>query len=93
DTVFVFAKAMSGPPMPIAVIRAQVKDLPQKFTLNDSMAMMPTMKLSNFKEVAIGAKISKSGNATPQSGDLRGEISAVKIGTNNVQLVIDKVVP
>jgi cytochrome c-type biogenesis protein CcmH len=93
DTVFVFAKAMSGPPMPIAVIRAQVKDLPQKFTLNDSMAMMPTMKLSNFKEVAIGAKISKFGNATPQSGDLRGEISSVKIGTNNVQLVIDKVVP
>lgn len=93
DTVFVFAKAMSGPPMPLAVIRAQVKDLPQKFILNDSMAMMPSMKLSNFQEVAVGAKISKSGNATPQSGDLRGEVSAVKIGTNNVQLVIDKIVP
>lgn len=93
DTVFVFAKALSGPPMPIAVIRAQVKDLPQKFTLNDSMAMMPSMKLSNFQEVAVGAKISKSGNATPQSGDLRGEVSSVKIGTNNVQLVIDKIVP
>ena len=92
DTVFVFAKAMSGSPMPIAVIRAQVKDLPQKFTLNDAMAMMPSMKLSNFKEVVVGAKISKSGNATPQSGDLRGEVSAVKIGTNNVQLVIDKIV-
>ena len=93
DTVFVFAKAMSGSPMPIAVIRAQVKDLPQKFTLNDAMAMMPSMKLSNFQEVAVGAKISKSGNATPQSGDLRGEVLAVKIGTNNVQLVIDKIVP
>ena len=93
DTVFVFAKGMSGSPMPIAVIRAQVKDLPQKFTLNDTMAMMPSMKLSNFQEVAVGAKISKSGNATPQSGDLRGEVSAVKVGTNNVQLVIDKIVP
>ncbi len=93
DTVFVFAKAVSGPPMPIAVIRAQVKDLPQKFILNDSMAMMPTMKLSNFQEVVIGAKISKSGNATPQSGDLRGEVASVKVGTNNVQLVIDKIVP
>jgi cytochrome c-type biogenesis protein CcmH len=93
DTVFVFAKAMSGSPMPIAVIRAQVKDLPQNFTLNDAMAMMPSMKLSNFQEVAVGAKISKSGNATPQSGDLRGEISRVKVGTNNVQLVIDKIVP
>lgn len=93
DTVFVFAKAVSGPPMPIVVIRAQVKDLPQKFILNDSMAMMPTMKLSNYKEVVVGAKISKSGNATPQSGDLRGEVASVKVGTNNVQLVIDKIVP
>ena len=93
DTVFVFAKAVSGPAMPIAVIRAQVKDLPQKFVLNDSMAMMPTMKLSNFKEVTIAAKISKSGSATPQSGDLRGEVSSVKVGSEDVQLVIDKIVP
>jgi cytochrome c-type biogenesis protein CcmH len=93
DTVFVFAKAVSGPPMPIVVIRAQVKDLPQQFILNDSMAMMPTMKLSNFQEVAVGAKISKSGSATPQSGDLRGEVASVKVGANNVQLVIDKIVP
>ncbi len=93
DTVFVYAKAVSGPPMPIAVIRAQVKDLPQKFVLNDSMAMMPTMKLSNFKEVVISAKVSKSGNATPQSGDLGGEVASVKVGANNVQLVIDKIVP
>ena len=93
DTVFVFAQAISGPPMPIAVIRAQVKDLPQKFILNDSMAMMSTTKLSNFQEVVVGAKISKSGNATPQSGDLRGEVASVKVGANNVQLVIDKIVP
>lgn len=93
DTVFVFAKAVSGPPMPIAVIRSQVKNLPQKFILNDSMAMMPTMKLSNFQVVVLSAKVSKSGNATPQSGDLRGEVASVKVGTNNVQLVIDKIVP
>lgn len=92
DTVFVFAKALSGPPMPIAVIRAQVKDLPQKFTLNDSMAMMPSMKLSSFHEVAIGVKVSKSGTASPQRGDLRGEVAPVKIGANNVQLIIDQVV-
>lgn len=93
DTVFVFARAVSGPAMPIAVIRAQAKDLPKKFVLNDSMAMMPSMKLSNFQEVALGAKISKSGSATPQSGDLRGEVASVKVGANNVQLVIDKIVP
>jgi cytochrome c-type biogenesis protein CcmH len=93
DTVFVFAKAVSGPPMPIAVIRAQAKDLPKKFVLDDSMAMMPSMKLSNFKEVEVDAKISKSGNATQQSGDLRGEVASVKVGSNNVQLMIDKIVP
>jgi cytochrome c-type biogenesis protein CcmH len=93
DTLFVFAKAVSGPPMPVAVIRAQAKDFPQRFNLDDSMAMMPTMKLSNFKEVTVSAKISKSGNATPQSGDLKGEVATVKVGTNNVELVIDKVVP
>lgn len=93
DTVFVFAKAVSGPPMPIVVIRTQAKDLPQQFILNDSMAMTPTMKLSNFQEVVVGAKISKSGSATPQSGDLRGEVASVKVGTNNVQLVIDNIVP
>jgi cytochrome c-type biogenesis protein CcmH len=93
DTVFVFAKAMSGPPMPIAVIRAQARDLPKRFALDDSTAMMPTMKLSNFKEVMVAATISKSGNATQQSGDLRGEISSVKVGADNVQLIIDKIVP
>ena len=93
DTVFIFAKAVSGPSVPIAVIRSQVKDLPQKFVLNDSMVMMPTMKLSNFKEVVISAKVSKSGNATPASGDLRGEVAPVKVGADNVQLVIDKVTP
>jgi len=93
DTVFVFAKAISGTPMPIAVIRAQVKDLPIKFVLDDSMAMMPTMKLSNHKNVTVSAKISKSGNATPQSGDLKGEISSVKVGADNIQIIIDSVVP
>ena len=91
--MFIFAKAVSGPSVPIAVIRSQVKDLPQKFVLNDSMVMMPTMKLSNFKEVVISAKVSKSGNATPASGDLRGEVAPVKVGADNVQLVIDKVTP
>ncbi len=93
DTVFVFAKAVAGPPMPIAVMRTQVKDLPQKFILNDSMAMTPTVKLSNFKEVAIIAKVSKSGSATAQPGDLRGEVALVKVGTDNLQLVIDKIAP
>ena len=56
------------------------------------MGMMPSMKLSNFKEVVVSAKISKSGSATPQSGDLKGEVGSVKVGDDNVQLMIDKIV-
>ena len=93
DTLYVFAKAVSGPPMPIAVIRAVAKDFPLKFTLDDSMAMMPSMKLSSQQRVTVSAKISKSGSATPKSGDLKGEVSSVKVGAENVRIVIDRLVP
>jgi len=93
DTVFVFAKSISGLPMPIVVMRGKVKDLPIKFVLDDSMAMMPSMKLSIHDYVTVSAKISKSGSATPQRGDLKGEITPVKVGADNVQIVVDSVVP
>ena len=93
DSVFLSAKEVSGSPMPVAVIRAQVKDLPLKFTLDDSMAMMPEMKLSNFQEVMISAKVTKSGNTATQRGDLTGELTPVKVGTNGVSVVIDKIAP
>lgn len=93
DTVFVFARAASGPPMPLAVLRKQVRDLPLEFTLDDSMAMSPNLKLSDFPEVIIGARISRSGSATTQSGDLRGQSKPVKIGTTGIAVVIDAAVP
>lgn len=77
DSIFIYAKAMQGPPMPLAVVRKKVKDLPITVTLNDAMAMMPTMKLSKFNKVRIGARISKSGDAMAQSGDLFNEIQNV----------------
>ncbi len=94
DTVFVFARALSGPPMPLAVVRKQVKDLPLTVVLDDSLAMMPQMKLSNFPQVRIEARVSKSGNALPQSGDLKGEVSPVKSKRREpITVHIDQVVP
>jgi len=94
DTVFIFAKAISGSSMPLAVVRKQVKDLPLEVTLDDSMAMMPTMKLSSFKQVQIIARVSKSGSAKAQSGDLQSEVSIASAGQKNkVELNINKLLP
>src|SRR5439155_451955 len=83
-TVFIFARADGGPPMPLAVLRKQVRDLPLEFTLDDSMAMAPSLKLSYFAEVVIGARVSRSGGAAPQSGDLQGVSKPVKVGATGV---------
>lgn len=93
DTVFVFARAANGPPMPLAVLRKKVKDLPVEFTLDDSMAMSPQMKLSSFPEVVVGARISKTGNAMPQSGDMQGLSPVVSVGTTGIPVTINSVVP
>lgn len=95
DTVFIFARAMQGPRMPLAIVRKQVKDLPVTVTLDDSMAMSPAMVLSKFDQVLVGARVSKSGNAMPQSGDLQGSVSPVvtRNNTSEVQLTIDSTVP
>lgn len=93
DTVFIFARAAEGSRMPLAIVRMQVKDLPATFTLDDSQAMTPEMKLSNFAEIVVGARISKSAGATPQSGDLQGFSQKLKPGATAVKIVIDQVVP
>lgn len=93
DTVFIFARAVDGPKMPLAIVRKEARELPITFALDDSMAMMPQMRLSNFPAVVVGARISKSGNATPQSGDLMGSSPPVKPGTANVAIVINQTNP
>lgn len=92
DTVFVFARAVNGSRMPLAVLRKQVKDLPLRFTLDDSLAMSPAAKLSSAANVVVGARISKSGKAGAQEGDLQGHLPAVALGTANLKLEISEVV-
>ncbi len=93
DTVFIFARAAEGPKMPLAILRKQVKDLPAAFTLDDSMAMAPNFALSKFPSVVVGARVSKSGNATPQAGDLEGFSQTVKTGSTGLTVVIDRALP
>jgi len=94
DTLFIFARPVKGARMPLAIVRKQASDLPLTVTLDDSMAMTPAMVLSKFDQVTIGARISKSGQAMPASGDLQGLVSPVNtLSEGNIELVIDQVVP
>lgn len=91
DTVFIYAKALSGPPMPLAIVRKQVADLPISVTLDDAMAMMPAMKLSNFEQVKVIARISKTGTAMQQKGDLIGSVELSDLTAKpSVVIVINK---
>ena len=93
DTVFIFARAAQGPRMPLAIVQRTVAELPVSVTLDDSMAMTPAMKLSNFSEVVVGARISKSGNAMPQAGDLEGSSQPMSESRNGaVNVTIDRVI-
>jgi len=91
--VFVYAKAMQGPPMPLAVRKLQLGDLPVSLTLSDDDAMMPSMKLSSFDQVIVGARVSSSGNPVAQSGDFYTEREAVDSSNPPAQinLTIDQI--
>jgi len=93
DTVFIFARALEGSRMPIAVLRIPARELPKDFRLDDSMGMGPGVKLSATPAVIVEARISKSGNALPQAGDLSGKSGPVKPGASGLKITIDQVVP
>jgi cytochrome c-type biogenesis protein CcmH len=92
DAVFVFARAATGPRMPLAIVKIKVADLPYQFSFDDSMAMVPEMKLSQFADVVIGARVSKSGGATPSAGDLEGISARINPGRTGVRVTIDRAV-
>jgi cytochrome c-type biogenesis protein CcmH len=93
DTVFVFARAANGPRMPLAVMRKTVKDLPFDFRLDDSMAMTPEMTLSKFPQVVVVVRISGTGSATAQKGDLEATSDPVAPGASGVVLGEFRIVP
>jgi cytochrome c-type biogenesis protein CcmH len=93
DTLFIFARAEGGGRMPLAVLRRTAGELPMRFALDDSMAMTPAAKLSGAPAVRVEARISRSGNATPQPGDLVGTSAVVKPDARDVAIVVDKVLP
>jgi cytochrome c-type biogenesis protein CcmH len=93
ETLFILARAKNGPPMPLAVARHVVSDLPLTVTLDDSMAMTPMSKLSGFDDVEVLARVSRSGQAMPQTGDLFGRSEQVVKPGNSpvVQITINQV--
>jgi cytochrome c-type biogenesis protein CcmH len=88
DTVFIFARPAAGARMPLAILRKQVKDLPFEFKLDDSLSMSPAALLSAAGRVVVGARVSKSGQAMPQTGDLEGLSAPVQVGASGVVVEI-----
>lgn len=94
ETVFVLARAEgAGRGPPLAVIRASARELPMKFALDDSQAMAPGMNLSSATAVRVEARITRSGEVTPRSGDFVGASAVVKPGARDVAVVVDRVIP
>ena len=93
DLVYVYASPANGDRMPLAIFKSTAAKLPLNFTLDDSTAMLPERKLSGAGEVILKARISKSGNAIPQSGDLTGTLGPVKVGAKGLVLEIKEQIP
>ncbi len=79
QVIFVYARAWQGPKMPLAIQRVAVEDLPLEVTLDESMAMAPGMSITSFPELELVARLSRSGSATPQSGDWLGTLGPIKL--------------
>ena len=86
DVVFVFARALKGPPMPLAVVRRRAAELPLTVELGDAQSLLPDRLLSSVDEIAVGARISRQGTADAQAGDLEAVLVPVRQGSGRAQI-------
>jgi len=94
DVLFIFARAVSGPPMPLAAIKRQARELPVSIVLDDSSMLRPGASLAQFEQLKLGARVSHSGQPIAQSGDLQSEVQVVKLGSKETVLLhIDQLLP
>lgn len=91
DALFIFARAAEGARTPLAVVRVRARDLPYEFRLDDSQALTANARVSAQGSVIVTARISKSGNAIAEPGDLQGSSKPVAPGATGLELVIDQV--
>ena len=92
DIVMVIAR-QPGERMPVAVLKTAVTAFPMNFVLNDALAMSPNALISQLPEVSVEVRISKTGMAMPESGDLLSAPQNIKVGTTNARLMINQVRP
>ena len=92
DTLMVIARK-PGERMPVAVLKTAVTAFPISFVLNDSLAMSPNALISQLPEVSVEVRISKTGMAMPEPGDLISAPQTIKVGTTNARLLIDQIRP
>jgi cytochrome c-type biogenesis protein CcmH len=94
DVLFIFARAVSGPPMPLAAIKRQARELPVSLVLDDSSMLRPGTSLAQFEQLKLGARVSHSGQPIAQSGDLQSEVQIINPGANeSILLHINKLIP
>ena len=94
DVLFIFARAVSGPPMPLAAIKRQARELPVSVVLDDSSLLRPGTSLSQFQQLKLGARVSRSGQPVAQSGDLQSTVEVVEVASKEAILLhIDQRLP
>jgi cytochrome c-type biogenesis protein CcmH/NrfG len=92
-TLFILAKSVNSPGAPVAVLRTTTGSWPVRFELDDTLAMMPERTLSTAGEITVEARVSKCGQAAPQSGDLLGVTDPMDPASGKaVRIIIERVI-